>query len=536
MNHSKYSRRDFVRGGACMVAAGGISSFLPKLNLMGEALAQTGVGTGYKALVCIYLGGGSDSWNMLIPTGDIGAPPQFSHANYVVARAGIYDGVNGSGSLSNTDGLGIPRVATAGALPPALALTNTAGNLGVNPFMPEVAALYNSNRLSFIANVGTLVEPITRGTYLVRKKPPGLYSHSDQTNLWQIGSSVSSDSPLGFGGQIAGITAQSNLVGLSSAISIAGQNRFLVGNTLANAPVFPFQMSTSTTVPAPVLNNYVSGSSIPGEPQRRAALTQLFNLAYPELFSREYKDIFNRSLQMAAVINAQMSADGNFSAAVTNAFPTSDSFAMQMLQVARMIKISRPASVGGPGTIGANRQVYYVSLGGFDTHENQITSTTTANSGHHNLLQRLSRYVNAFNNAMIEIGADDEVTQFTMSDFGRTINPSGTGTDHAWGSVQFVAGGAVSGGQVLGRYPSMILNGMGDPNGECFSRGQFIPTTAVDQFSATLARWMGVDNANLPLVFPNIDNFTTGPFANAGVSPTFANFNRVIPGIFAGIS
>lgn len=525
MNHSKYSRRDFVRGGACMVAAGGISSFLPKLNLMGEALAQTGVGTGYKALVCIYLGGGGDSWNMLVPTGAIGAPPQFSHSDYVSARSGLY----GSG------GLAIPRVTTAGALPPALALTNTDGNLGVNPFMPEVAALYNSNRLSFISNVGTLVEPITRATYNARRKPPGLYSHNDQTNLWQIGSSVDADTPLGFGGRIAGITAQSNLVGLSSAISIAGQNRFLVGETLASAPVFPFQMSTSTTTPAPVLNNYVSSSSTPGEAQRRAALTQLFNLSYPELFSREYKDIFNRSLQMAAVINAEMTANGNFSTAVTNAFPTNDSFALQMLQVARMIKISRPASVGGPGMIGANRQVYYVNLGGFDTHDNQITSTTAAN-GHHGLLQRLSRYVNAFNNAMLEIGADDEVTQFTMSDFGRTINPSGDGTDHAWGSVQFVAGGAVSGGQVLGRYPRMILNGQGDPNGECFSRGQFLPTTAVDQLAATLARWMGVDNSNLPLVFPNIDNFTTGPFANAGASPTFANFNRVIPGIFPGIS
>jgi uncharacterized protein (DUF1501 family) len=525
MNHPKYSRRDFVRGGACMVAAGGISSFLPKLNLMGEALAQTGIGTGYKALVCIYLGGGGDSWNMLVPTGDIGAPPQYSHADYVAARSGLY----GSG------GLAIPRVTTANALPPALALTNTDGNLGVNPFMPEVAALYNSNRLSFIANVGTLFEPITRATYNARKKPPGLYSHNDQTNLWQIGSSVRSDTPLGFGGRIAGITAQNNLVGLSPAISIAGQNRFLVGETLGNAPVFPFQMSTSTTTPAPVLGNYNSGSSTAGEPQRRAALTQLFNLAYPELFSREYKDIFNRSLQMAAVINAEMTTNGNFSAGVTNAFPTNDNFAMQMLQVARMIKISRPASVGGPGMIGANRQVYYVNLGGFDTHDNQITSTTAAN-GHHGLLQRLSRYVNAFNNAMLEIGADDEVTQFTMSDFGRTINPSNNGTDHAWGSVQFVAGAAISGGQIHGRYPRMILNGQGDPNGECFSRGQFLPTTAVDQVSATLARWMGVDNTNLPLVFPNIDNFTTGPFANAGASPTFANFNRVIPGMFPGIS
>lgn len=200
-----------------------------------------------------------------------------------------------------------------------------------------------------------------------------------------------------------------------------------------------------------------------------------------------------------------------------------------------MIKISRPAAVGGPGMIGANRQVYYVNLGGFDTHDGQITSTSQA-LGHHLLLQRVSQAVAAFNAAMTEIGAANEVTLFTMSDFSRTINSNGNGTDHAWGSLQFVTGGAVTGGKVLGRYPRMVLNLQGDNNGECFSRGQFLPTTSVDQLGATLARWMGVDDGNLPLIFPNIDNFTSGPFANAGASPTFANFNRVIPGLFSGIS
>ncbi len=524
MNNSKYSRRDFVRGGACMIAAGGVSSFVPKLNLMGEALAQTGVGTGYKALICLYLGGGNDSWNMLIPTGDIGSPPQYSHADYMAARNGLYTTTNGAG-------LAIPRVTTANALPPAVPLTNTSGNLGVNPFAPELAALYNSNRLAFVANVGTLVDPLTRATYNARKKPPELYSHNDQTNLWQIGSGSSVLTPQGFGGQIAGITAQSNLVGLSPAISIAGQSRFLVGETLASAPVFPFQMSTSATTPAPVLNNYNSGSTTLGEPQRRAALTQLFNLAYPELFSLEYKDIFNRSLQMAAVINAEMTTNGT----ITTVFP-GGSLSDQLRQVARMIKISRPSSVGGPGAIGANRQVFYVNAGGYDTHDGQITSTTAATNGHHALLQNLSRAVSAFNAAMIEIGAANEVTLFTMSDFSRTINSNGNGTDHAWGSVQFVMGGAVSGGQVVGRYPRMVLNLQGDVNGECFSRGQFLPTTAADQYAATLARWMGVDNTNLPLIFPNIDNFATGPFASAALTPQFANFNRVIPGLLAGVS
>ncbi len=525
MNHPKYSRRDFVRGGACMIAAGGVSSFVPKLNLMGEALAQSAV-SGYKALVCVYLDGGNDSWNLLIPTG-ANASGQYSHAEYVAARNGLY-------TAANTAGLAIPRVTTANALPPAVALTNTTGNLGVNPFAPELAALYNSGRLSFLPNVGTLNDPITRATYNARKKPPELYSHNDQTNLWFIGSGNSVQSSMGFGGRIAGITSVPGAVALSPAISIAGQTRFLVGETLGNTPVFPFQMSTSTTTPAPVLNNYNQGSSTLGEAQRRQALTQLFNIAYPELFSTEYKDIFRRSLDMAANINTQATSAN---AAITTTFPANNSLADQLRQVARMIKISKPGFVPPVGStaIAANRQVFFVRLGGFDTHDGQITSTTAA-LGHHSLLQRLSQAVNAFNNAMIEIGAVNDVTLFTMSDFARTINSNGNGTDHAWGGVQFVMGGAVSGGQVYGRYPRMVLNLQGDNNGECFSRGQFLPTTASDQYAATLARWMGVDNSNIPAIFPNIDNFVTGPFASAGLSPTFANFNRVIPGMFAGIS
>ena len=528
MNHPKYSRRNFLQGASCMVAAGGISSFVPKLNLMGEALAQTGSGTGYKALVCVFLGGGNDSWNIVIPTGT-NLTGQFSHEEYRVARNGYY-------TAANTAGLAIPRATTSGALPAALALNPVAGNVGagnvgMNPFAPELQAMFNNGKLAVISNVGTLVDPLTRATYNARKKPPELYSHNDQTNLWQIGSGNGASNPQGFGGKIAGITAQDNLVGMSSAISIAGQNRFLVGETLLNEPVFPFQLSTSATTPATVLNNYSISSATQGEAQRRGALDQLFNLAYPELYSAEYRDIFNRSLQMSSIINAQMTTNG----ALTTTFPANNSLADQLKQVARMIKISRPASVGGPGAISANRQVYYVTLGGFDTHDNQITSTTAAN-GHHGLVQRLSQALNAFNNAMTEIGAANEVTLFTMSDFSRTINSNGNGTDHAWGSMQLVTGGAVTGGKVLGRYPRMVLNLQGDNNGECFSRGQFLPTTAVDQLGATLARWMGVDNSNLPLVFPNIDNFATGPFATAGASPSFANFNRVIPGLFPGIS
>lgn len=567
MNHPKNSRRSFLKGTAGMIAAGGISSFVPKLNLVGEACAQTAT-SGYKSLVCIYLGGGGDSWNMLIPTtGALGS--QFDHTIYRSSRGLYFSTVNGA--TTSVDGLAIPATTTANCLPPALALTQgiANGNLGLNPFMPEIRNLYNAGRVAFLANVGTLYEPLTRATYNARRKPPQLYSHNDQTNLWQIGSSVASSTQRGFGGMIAGYTAnpaQSGLPGLSSAISIAGSNRFLIGRTPSDQSVFPFQLSTSATTPATTLTDYSSSSSDLGEPQRRAALDELLDIAYPQLYSQEAATIFDRSLTLSATINGTISQTllnaglyvqsgtlaGN---AVGNAvpFPANNGLATQLRQIARVIRVSRPGFTppGGFPQINANRQVFYASAGGYDTHSDQITSITAA-QGHHALLASLSLAVNWFYAELTAIGADstgvqavDEVISFTMSDFGRTINGNDNGTDHAWGSVQFMVGGpnALNGGQVYGRYPSMKLDnaigGSGNvvpTQGECFSRGQFIPTLANDQMSATLAKWMGVDDANLPVLFPNIDNFATGPFANAGASPTFAYFNRFVPNLIPGIS
>lgn len=521
-NHPKQSRRNFLRNAVCTVAAGGVGAFVPKLNLIGTALAQ-GTLPGYKALVCLYLDGGNDSWNLMIPT------EAARHADYVAARGGLY-GVTGGA-------LGIPRPGgtAPGSLPAALALNG--GQYGVNPFAPELQQLYNNGRLAFVANVGTLADPITRATYNARRKPPQLYSHNDQTVLWQMGNSDSLQGQNGFGGQIAGYTAAPNLLNLPPAISISGRTRFLVGETLANGPISPFQLTDGNT-PATTLSNYgqYNGGNPTGdlnrfEPQRMNTLLQLFAEAYPQQFSAEHKEVFNRSLELADTVNSQIATNGT----LTTTFPNT-SLGRQLRQVARMIKISRPG-----GAISANRQVFFVRTGGFDTHDNQITSATAA-QGHHGLLQQISQAVNAFNNAMTEIGATNEVVLFSQSDFARTINSNGNGTDHAWGSLQFLmggpagGGGPLNGGQVYGRYPTVKLDnrigGTGavlPENGECFNRGQFLPTTAIDQVAATLARWMGVTDTQLPEIFPNIDRFATGPFANAAATPTFASFGRTLP-------
>ncbi|HVF36005.1 MAG TPA: DUF1501 domain-containing protein [Candidatus Saccharimonadia bacterium] len=534
-DYRKHSRRDFLRNAGCLVAAGGVSSFVPKLNLLGTALAQSAT-SGYKAIVCLYLGGGSDSWNLLVPTG-ANADGQYSHARYVTARNGLY-------SAANPTGLAIPNVPVTGALPPAIPLGG-AGNLGLNPFAPELASLYNTGRLALLPNIGTLREPITRATFNTRRRPPQLYSHNDQTTLWHIGSSTTTQTTTGFGGMIAGYTANTNTLGLPPAISIAGQTRYLVGERFGSGdPVFPFQMSTSATTPATALTNYSATSTAPGEAARRGALVELLNAAYPSPLSTEYADIVDRSLVLSRDINAEIASLSASSNPV--AYPVNTSVADQLRSVARMIRISRPGFVppAAPApeppyaSINANRQVFYVSTGGYDTHNGQITSLGA--TGHHLLLQRLSQAVNWFYNEMAAIGMADEVVLFTMSDFGRTINSNGNGTDHAWGGVQFVVGGpgAVSGGgNTFGRYPRIELDVSGnDPNGESFSRGQMLPTLAVDQLGATLARWMGVDDgARLLEIFPNLDNFT-GLLASPAQTPSFAYQSRVIPGLLNGVA
>jgi uncharacterized protein (DUF1501 family) len=407
--------------------------------------------------------------------------------------------------------------------------------------------------LAFLANVGPLVEPTTRAAFNSRRRPPQLYSHNDQTNLWHIGSGSSTSETRGWGGRAAGLTAlpASMTAGLPATITLSGQTRFLSGVGLDGVPLFPFALSTSSTSPATSLANYSATNNTANQFQqvRRNYLEQMLDAASPQVFTSEYGAIVDRSLQLADyVINPAITgipaADPVNGGGTTGfAWPTGFSLSDQLRQIARIIRISaaQPGNPGFVSPVNANRQVFYVNIGGFDTHDAQISSINA--TGHHQLLQRVSQAVSAFHSAMVAIGRGNDVTLFTASDFGRTINSNGNGSDHAWGSVHFAVGGAVNGGQVYGRYPNIVLDNsltgsvsVNPALGECFSRGQFLPTIACDQFSATLAQWFGVSSGELPTIFPNIDNFATGPFANATATPTFAYFNRIIPGLMNGVA
>ena len=542
MSERRNSRRAFLRAGAGLVACGGAHSLLPQLGLIPSAIA--GNAPGYKALVCLYFGGGNDAYNLLMPAGAT------EHGRYVAARNGIYNPTIGNGgglALPQADGTGF----IAGQTPPA-ALGLGGGQYAINPFCPELATLYGENRLAFLANVGPLVEPITRATYNARRRPPQLYSHNDQTNLWHIGSGSTTSITEGWGGRSAGLTAQpaSMTAGLPATITLSGQTRFLSGVGLDGVPLFPFALSTSSTTPATSLANYSASNSTANQfhQVRRAYLEQMLDSAAPHAFTSEYASIVDRSLQLADyVINPAISGilgtdPVNGGGSTGFAWP-GGSLSDQLRQIARVIRIStsQPDNPNFASPVQANRQVFYINLGGFDTHDGQISSINA--TGHHLLLQRVSQAVAAFHRAMTAIGRANDVTLFTASEFGRTINSNGNGSDHAWGSVAFAVGGAVNGGQVYGRYPSIVLDNsltgsvsVNASMGECFSRGQFLPTMACDQFSATLARWFGVADNELPTIFPNIDNFATGQYASAAATPTFAYFNRVVPGLMNGVA
>jgi uncharacterized protein (DUF1501 family) len=526
-------RREFLKGATCFAASGAASTFVPQLSMMGTALAGN---VGYKALVCIYLDGGNDSWNVAIPA-DLDR-----HNEYVAARGGIYAG--------NPAALGIPLTGGGGtSMQNALPLNN--GNpvndgrrYAVNPAVPALRDLFDAGRLSFVANVGPLVVPVRRSNISNRPRPPQLYSHNDQTSLWQIGDGRNSTSSNGWGGMLAGqlLGTAPPLGTVPPCISITGQTRFLVGEYPSGAAVFPYRLSTNTVAtnpPATSLTNYGMGDAAGNK--RREVLRNLLDQTYPQAMSNEYADIVDRSLTLSDSVN---SAILNIPATLP-AFNTAvglipnSTLGRQLQQVARVIAVSRL----GSGSLPTNRQIFFVRTGGYDTHGGQFNGggSPAANGmwgGHQGLIQQVAVAMERFNNAIETLnglgtysGVRNEVVTFTMSEFSRTINSNGNGTDHAWGSLQMVMGapaslgGPLNGGAMYGRYPYQILGrryaATGTPTGsdllagECFNRGEFLPTTGSDQMCATFARWMGLSNTSLPDIFPNLDGLTNGSDLNA---------------------
>jgi uncharacterized protein (DUF1501 family) len=485
------NRRRFIANLSQGLTTAASWAALSQLGLISQANAQTS--GDYRALVCVYLAGANDAFNWLVPRDSEATGSRY--ANYVRSRGGAV----GSGS-----GLAIPF---ADLLP--IAPSNETIGFGLHPAHTDFSvgnqshlglkSLFDQGKAAFVCNVGPLIEPLTKATYLgAGRKPPQLFSHNDQENLWHLGFADNSLalSRTGWGGRLAervGVTSN----GLSPAISIAGSARFLTGSA-----VVPYQLAASGV---DVLDNYSATAPANYQNARRAVLNDLLGRPSESPFVREYARTFSRSLSIGEALSGVLSGP---SGTLTTEFPTG-SLADQLKLVARMIKASRDA-------LGITRQVYYVRIGGFDLHDGMfVAGQPIATSGHGALLTELNQALGAFWSALGEINGRAQVTTFTMSDFGRTLSSNGNGSDHAWGGNQLVLGDQVRGGQLYGRYPQLILdNDDAALSDYSLSRGQYIPTTATEQVAATLARWMGVTDASaLDAMFPLLGNF---PSSNLG--------------------
>jgi uncharacterized protein (DUF1501 family) len=429
--------------------------------------------TGYKALVCIFLNGGNDGNNMVVSLDQYNGP------------AGSL--VEGYSNVRAASGLAIAQASLLPISPVS------GGSYGFHPNMPEVQNLFNQGKLAVLCNNGPLVEPLTRTTYQngTGKKPLQLFSHSDQVGLFQTAIS-DSVSQTGWGGRLADRTTGLNGVAtFPSNVSIAGVNLLLTGVDTRQLAV-----ADSNTTLANVLQlNNGSGLSTADTNSRLASFNEL------RAFDNEFKlikassDIRSSSMQTDAALSS-------VNPTLATVFPNT-SLGRQLKQVALLIKACTDPAAG----INMKRQVFFTQLGGFDTHSAEI-------GGQGTLLQQVSQAIGAFYAATVELGIQDNVVTFTMSDFGRTLQPAGTGvnqvgTDHAWGNHQLIVGGSVLGHTFYGNYPTLRLGGPDDTDGGTGPRGRWIPTTSVEQYAATLALWYGLANADLPAVFPLIGRFST---------------------------
>ncbi|MGH8042624.1 MAG: DUF1501 domain-containing protein [Rudaea sp.] len=484
MSHLRNARRDFLRNLGCIACGGTAAALLPQLRMMGAALASTAVSSTYQALVCVYLYGGNDAWNMLVPFDNT------RYNTYVTSRSGVYDAVNNPGGL----GLSLPTGAHI-ALQKIIdgndphSATN---QYFLHPSMPEMTTLFNQKKLAFVVNAGSLIKPITMTDYNANSSnyPAQLFSHADQTAQWQQAYAVEG-ATLGWGGQCGDLLKSGNdNTQLSPCISIAGANRFEVG-----VSTIPYQMASSGLTN---LSGMCNTSSCTGSTSARdTALNTLLGDTYANDFAGGYSATFQRGRDLFSLLNTNLAGT-----TLNTVFPQGNSLAAQLEIVAKMIKLSMAQEY-------ATRQIYYVTLGSFDLHSGMMSG----NGDHAALLTTLSQALSAFWTSMgsTDVNAQNNVTLFTLSEFARTLQSNGSGSDHGWGTMQMVLGGAVKGGKLYSNgggaitgFPDQSLNA---PNN--FARGQMIPGIGVEQYAATLAQWMGISVSECNTIFPNLVNFSS---------------------------
>ena len=446
----KIARRAFLRRAGQLGLAGVATPWALNLAAIGEAAAFTA--TDYKAIVCVFLYGGNDYGNTLVPFDNA------NYAKYAAIRTGI---ATPQASLAGT--VLVPATPLPGGMQLALA-----------PELAPLKGIFDAGRMAVQLNVGPLVQPTTLAQYSAKSVPlpPKLFSHNDQQSVWQ--SSLPEGSVLGWGGRMGDLALSNNGKATFTCVSVTGNAVYLAGQS-AQA----YQVSSGGAVPINGLKNGVYGSAACA-----TALNSLITQASSNYMESAYSQTTQRSITAEGTVTAATSG-----VTLATPFNTANPLAMQLQMVAKMI--------AGRSTLDVKRQVFMVSLGGFDTHD-------FLPQNHPVLLGQVAEAVKSFYDATKELGIDDKVTAFTASDFGRTLASNGDGSDHGWGSHHFVLGGAVNGKKYYGTAPAIAVNGADD-----VGQGRLLPTTSVDQFAATLAAWFGVSGSELKLVVPNIVNYST---------------------------
>ncbi|HEX4857781.1 MAG TPA: DUF1501 domain-containing protein [Usitatibacteraceae bacterium] len=448
----KQSRRQFLKSAGSLSIAGSAAPFALNLATIGAAAAQSV--SDYKALVCLFLYGANDHNNTVIP---------FDAANFAA-----YQGARASIARAMTDLVPLT--------PSAPLVGSNAGRAFALPTeLTPLKSIWDAGKLAILANVGPLIVPTTKAQYNAASVPlpPKLFSHNDQQSVWQA--SAPEGVLAGWGGRIGDLMAANNSAQIFTCNSVAGAAVFITGQT-----TIAYQLGTSGSTAITGLSGTLFGST-----SAATTLRTLITDGGTNLFTQDLAATTQRS------IDANVALSGALTAAPDLPLPSTlsnSNLGAQLRLVARMISQRN--------TLGAKRQVFFVSLGGFDTHDDQIPTQP-------NLHTQVGNAIKYFYDAINTLGIANSVTLFTASDFGRTLTSNGDGSDHGWGAHHFIMGGAVQGQRYYGTFPVMGLN-----NNDEVGSGRLLPTTSVDQFAATLARWFGVSESNLELVVPNIRNFS----------------------------
>jgi uncharacterized protein (DUF1501 family) len=447
--HLSSTRREFLRRGGALSMAGAAAPWALNLAALAEAAAQTA--GDYKAIVCVFLYGGNDHGNTLVP----------------------YDGPSYDAYAAIRGSIARPRDTLAGTvLAPSVALPG-GRQMALAPELAPLAPLFAAGRMAVLLNVGTLIQPTTLQQYRDRSVPlpPKLFSHNDQQSVWQ--SSLPEGATSGWGGRMGDLFLASNGLATFSCVNASGNAVFMSGTQVSQ-----YQVSTNGSIALRGLASPLYGSSVGSDTLRTLLATRR-----EQLLQNEYVRVTARSIEANESLSAALAAAPTLATVFDNT-----PLANQLRIVARMISVRQ--------ALAARRQVFFVSLGGFDNHD-------FLSQQHPGLLTQVAGALKSFYDATVELGVAGQVTAFTASDFGRTLSSNGDGSDHGWGSHHFLLGGAVRGGRFWGRLPEVAVNGVDD-----VGQGRLLPTTSVDQLAATLATWMGVSARDLALVAPNIGNYT----------------------------